>query len=1175
MKKILVSMMCLAVLPAIAQTVPPPISAEQIAAYKKLGASTANSIQSRSVKVNETGEIQYDSQGNAVMATPGTSSYTDKSRYVNAMTGVTGYENIAEPGRGGTAAASVSGRSFVDFSCNLAPGAQESVFGRLVKFGGCTTNDTAITSIKLSICSVTLQGGTCRPSDFTAERAFAVNAYDKLDNLRMGVGCNESNKTCRITLEDSYGIAGNGAQLTAQASQKVEQAGSNSAQADIAQRYLSDSYSKRLEQATSITACTEAQMQSAAKTGIVATCGTDGQAVATSNVVGTSNSADCKEEAVCTRKAVRTVSYNQSCTRTFPLTGYSCSFNIPKLECTVTKDVVSGTLTNSCSKESLSGALKVRSDESTAECVAKDLKDVCITQRWTEYYTQPEKASIVGDCSTAPFPMSGSPNESCLNRGKGTGSTCSADGWWQRTLTDNECTVIKQEALPNGNMSETIYDLTEAEKAGCGVCTSPTKHDTCYARPTDAEPQDSCANIDFNSCRLVSSTPQSQFEGMTLSQQDVYSCEKQEESCAEYDKSNLCTPVSSGITFGLDKERPLEAASSAGMNSALTDAALIDAIATGTEQGSESDPFVPKIFGGTDDRCTKPVGFFNGVVDNDCCRMDLDRPGGGKLGNKCSADEVKLATARRSNFTHYVGEYCSKKSGLLRTCKERTQTYCAYKGLLPRIVQEQGRDQLIGLANSGASGSIQKTSTKFAFYEGKGGWGNQVSLNGVTIVPWQFPAYCADPEKAAQALATDPNAQLCPTALVQRVAVCEKTQGCGSLPVAPELGSETWLIATIDPLKNQTTAVSRYAMMTGACDPASTLCQYEVAAWPAGVGGRAVASKQVSFPIFAQQQQAAQALSGVPQDINAMGDYIFRPVSLSGTASPTMALPQTVRIDFSPNGGQSFSSVNVPTKIVGTDFSFPGASDLRITGGCDAAANLCTYYVTGTVTVTAKPWGSPERPDCEGFSMGQMAVLDFSKMDLSEWVASITKSVLGANTSNLSQAASSRVQQMMDARKSGTGTVSSSNPQALQTATITPAEEVGPFVATLRVHGNFPVYYENAADNIDPVSRVEVDWGDCTIPEVASQQSASGSGITSYGFIAKHQYVSPEKVPLACGGGRNSIAHAVKVKIYAKSGVHEMTLKTVNVWNTYTGASSLETGATNTQVTVPLPSGGR
>lgn len=1175
MKQLSLAVLCLVSLSAFAQN-PPALTAAQIEAYKSSATGISNMARTNAPVFSPTGEIQRTENGQVARAAPGTSSMADQAKYFNGISGVKGYEVQADPSLGMVAAVKVSGSAFADFSCTAQANSQKSVLGRVLRTGGCDVGaNGAIKAIRLSMCSVTLNGGACGAADFTPVQTYPVNAYGTLDGLKVGIGCNESNKTCRITLDDSYSVKGNGAQLTAAAAKKVETSGTNSAQSVIADRYTSDQYTQKMTTATAIDACAGQAQGTSAATGVASTCGADGAKKQTVSVGGTGPAPGCSDTPICVRHATRSVSYTQSCVRTFPLTGYSCNFTVPTLECAITKEVVGGKLTNSCADADLAEAKLVRSSEKEPGCVESDKMGVCVKQTWTDYYTQPSKASLDGNCTASPFPMSGTPAAACLNKGNGVGSTCQEGGWFQRTLSDSECTANQVNSLGDGRTVQSTSYLTEAEKAGCGVCTKSTTNDTCYARPTEAEPQDSCANIDFNSCSLTSSTPQSQLEGMTLSQEDVYSCTKAEDSCAEYDRSNLCSAGTTDMTFGVEKDARAQSAGVGNMNQALTDLALIDAVSAGAES-DPANPIVPRIFGGDDSRCSKPVGFIGGVLDNDCCRLDLDRPGGGKIGNKCSLDEVKLATARRSNFTVFIGEYCSNHSGFgpFKRCTERTQTYCSFKGLLPRIIQQQGRQQLAGLATSSASGSVVKAPLNFNFYEGKGGWASPVTVNGVVVVPFQYPAYCTTPDKIGDILAKDASARECPLALTQWIATCELSTGCGPLPTSPELGAEHWVLSTVNPLKNVTTAVSRYAMVTGACDPASTACRYEVAAWPAGVGGQAVTSKELSFPLYGTQEQATKSLSGASKEAQSMGDYVFRPVSMPGVASPDSPLPATVRIDYSINGGQTFAQANVPSQIKGTDTTLPGMSGVRIVGGCDMSTNSCTYTVTGTVTVTAKPWQAPERPDCTGFTMGQVSVLDFSKMDLSEWVASMTGKLQPGDTSKLAAVAGTRTQQMFDARKAGTATMTASNPQSQTTARITPTEEFGPFVATLRVSGNYPVYYENAADNVDPVNRVEVDWGDCTIPSALSPTTETVNGVRGTGFSAGHQYASPDKVAVACGGGRNSIAHAVKLRLYSKSGAHDLALKVINTWNTNSGTPISNGAAVNQTTTVVAPGAG-
>ena len=59
----------------------------------------------------------------------------------------------------------------------------------------------------------------------------------------------------------------------------------------------------------------------------------------------------------------------------------------------------------------------------------------------------------------------------------------------------------------------------------------------------------------------------------------------------------------------------------------------------------------------------------------------------------CSASERELAEQRHAGNTHYLGEYCSKRS-FFGGCRRRTRAWCVFGSKLGRILQQQGRRQL-------------------------------------------------------------------------------------------------------------------------------------------------------------------------------------------------------------------------------------------------------------------------------------------------------------------------------------------------------------------------------------------------------------------------------------------------------------------------------------------------
>lgn len=60
----------------------------------------------------------------------------------------------------------------------------------------------------------------------------------------------------------------------------------------------------------------------------------------------------------------------------------------------------------------------------------------------------------------------------------------------------------------------------------------------------------------------------------------------------------------------------------------------------------------------------------------------------------CDQGEQMTAIKRDSNLCVDIGEYCSRRLRIVRTCIERTHTYCCFNSRLSRIMNEQGRRQL-------------------------------------------------------------------------------------------------------------------------------------------------------------------------------------------------------------------------------------------------------------------------------------------------------------------------------------------------------------------------------------------------------------------------------------------------------------------------------------------------
>lgn len=114
----------------------------------------------------------------------------------------------------------------------------------------------------------------------------------------------------------------------------------------------------------------------------------------------------------------------------------------------------------------------------------------------------------------------------------------------------------------------------------------------------------------------------------------------------------------------------------------LAAAYLGAALATGDEISETSID----VFTGSKSTCSK---FVASTVD--CCD-DSGWANGSMSG--CSNDDLTLIEQRKNKVTHYVGTYCHKELKPFNTCIEYRESYCAFNGMLARIVQEGARVQL-------------------------------------------------------------------------------------------------------------------------------------------------------------------------------------------------------------------------------------------------------------------------------------------------------------------------------------------------------------------------------------------------------------------------------------------------------------------------------------------------
>jgi hypothetical protein len=1150
-----------------------------VTAIQSQASAIAHNVISQTPTFDSSGQLVTDSTGKVKMQATSSQGLASQGEAFKAITGIQSYQITSDPTQGSAAAVTVNSSTHADFSCTTDVGAKKAVGNSIVALSSCAQSGSVVQSVTVKLCSANTVGGSC-----TADSSFSPmlltagewTAIPGAQNSFAGVSC--SSGTCRVTIQGSDGIGGDAASLKTQGQQKNAAQGSNSfaaTQASAANQKTTD----QQQQAAAIAACAVQNQQRLASGQSLLTC--DGSTSVSTSAISSAaqGGANCAGGLQCIRQATQTVQYTQSCTKSYPLTEYDCTYSVPTKTCHITVDnsVSPAAQTSSCSDADIAGGNKVGTTQ--GQCDSSGLN--CKTAAWDDYYAFPDQKSQTGQCTSYPQPLAGAPTTSCATHGVGSIVSCGDGGWFGRTLDDSQCYSNVVVTNADGTTSTSVTNLTNAEKAGCGYCAAPTYADTCYAQPTANAPADSCSNIPSN-CALTATTPGASVNGLTTSETDTYTCSTSTTTCVQYAHDSTC---STDMTFGMSNG-PDQTVNQQLFTQSLTDIAVLDAITKSAS--TASNPQMPTVFDGTAMSCRQPVGFLSGALLNDCCQVNLQRPGGGRPMNSCNDNEVKLAAARRANEAYYVGQYCSKSVGFmgLKHCIEETQSYCKFDGLLDDLIQVQGRQQLTQIVNSGI-GSPQATQLSFPYYSGQGGWGTPTNINGLTVVPWQYPGYCADPNQAAAALSSNPNAVLCPNVLTQWFATCETGSNCGDLPASPDLGSNQWLVQGIDPLKNQLVAIDRYASVDGACDPTTTSCSYKLTAWPSASAGQALVTRSFQWPLYSSAASNGNTL------IFSLGDNLFSPQPVAGNASSTVA-PSQISMKVSADYGTTWSTVSLPTRTTGDGVQIAGTG-VTFAGNCDPSSNVCGFSATGMVTATLKPWGSAKNPDCTGFTPSQLSMLDFGKMDLSAWLATIMGKIQGPNSDSMTSSALAQSQDFYNAMQAG-GTASTQAPVATQFAVITPTEALGPFTAKLTVAPFWPSTTPGGDPHSDPVYQVGIDWGDCTLKDTADmevqvpnvdatgnpngtfmQVMPAGSKITTadvlMAYVSTHNYVAPNQ--LACKAAEATINHDVHLTVTSKSGVHYTDLQVINVWGTPSansvGLGESAGGNSSATISAPLP----
>ena len=802
-----------------------------------------------------------------------------------------------------------------------------------------------------------------------------------------------------------------------------------------------------------------------------------------------------------------------------------------------------------------------------------------------------------------------------------------------------------------------------------GRCLNSTEKSICQAGTVPR-----C--LDKSNCKLTDTSPSSvQDNGVALTQEQTYVCSNETKSCTQYADVSNC--VHAGA-WGWD-QMTISGQIGQGLGEYNQAMSKIEGIQKGMK---DNDPY---IFSGQNLRCHYAVGnFMNTFITIAIIAATMWATGGASAGllqtalqsgagmtaataqttaiaiqvgasfasdapnskafgsncckdyviegsdawyklGACNADEVKLAVARRKGLYHYLGEYCSKKSGFpLRQCVEKTKSYCAFDDMLALVVNEQGRAQLDAISKADVS-TTKSTgpksfpmfspevagATKYSGVMNNGKWVQRSNQYNSQVWTWQYPGYCQtsakqkvaydlymdevnaalslqgiQPDKITQQQALDlivkavklPAFQECAdTPGMLSFLTCSKNDDSCDVTKLPEgptgvevdiSGSDVsqadinWRIQQMQSFYNPgdygvtgvmasnstfaavSASVNEFVTATGSCHTDGA-CLYDLAVTDktatGGLGARKRSKDYAKFPLYTATSSAAwPAVTYVAKDGTfdaaayqadpnrglgtplAVGTqrFIFRPNYITAATSGnihTKVLLEYANEALSPaNPENDYKPLMVPTSLAPATsgwYPYGDAADntkhFYMSGGCDPNSRWCNYEIEVDLTVPRHPWGSAESPRCWGFSLDQMAALDFDKMDLSRWINSLDLSAASAGLSAdaakaMTDQVTSSAQSFYSAFKDGSAV---NKPGAGSVALVTNTDilpklsndNYEAYTLQAAVPANWPNWFDDQP-NTNPVTNVRVNWGD------GSPVQTMPRDVNGRAYTAKHDY---------------------------------------------------------------------
>ena len=183
-------------------------------------------------------------------------------------------------------------------------------------------------------------------------------------------------------------------------------------------------------------------------------------------------------------------------------------------------------------------------------------------------------------------------------------------------------------------------------------------------------------------------------------------------------------------------------------------------------------------------------------------------------------------------------------------------------------------------------------------------------------------------------------------------------------------------------------------------------------------------------------------------------------------------------------------------------------TNMTVWGSCPGPYYPCEYHVSEPGTAVAKPWdggcsggGDPVNPDCSGFTISQFMLLDLSRMNLGEWLATVqpaepdTAALNASATAAASNIASGALPQTPVPAPFDT----SGDDQTVLKLSASSCQVGVDCAITANAVADWPTSSSDAA-----VASVALDWGDGTTQTLTATTVVNGLPV----FSATHTYAA-------------------------------------------------------------------